>query len=356
MPPSTETSHRYPADELQRFAQAAIAATGTGPEQAAVVARHLVEGNLAGLESHGVMRLRQYYDGVQAGRIDPTALPSVESETGGTAVVDANGGWGALAGYLAVELAERKARAVGVAAISVKNAAHIGRNGSYVLHLAQQGLVAQIFCGLVAAPFVVPWGGREARFGTNPIAIAIPGSGEPVVMDIATSATAEGKVQVYRNAGREMPEGLIIDAEGNPSTDPNDVYRGGGILPFGGINGHKGYSLAVMADLLGGALSGSHVGVRVGEFRNHFLLTAIDPEALGGSDGMRASVDEYAEWLKSSALQPGFDEVLMPGEPEARNTEERLRDGVPLDPSTLELLDALADDIGIDRLSGAAPS
>lgn len=353
MPDVNESPIPYPVDELQRFGEAVIAATGTQSEQAAVVARHLVEGNLAGLESHGVMRLRQYYDGVQVGRIDPKALPAVESETGGTAVVDAGGGWGALAGYLAVELAERKARAVGVAAISVKNAAHIGRNGSYVLRLAQQGLVAQIFCGLVNAPFVVPWGGREARFGTNPIAIAIPSSGQPVVMDIATSATAEGKVQVYRNAGREMPTGLIIDAEGNPSTDPNDVYQGGGILPFGGLNGHKGYSLAVMADLLGGALSGSHVGVRVGEFRNHFLLTAIDPEALGGSERMRSIVDEYSDWMKSSALQPGFDEVLMPGEPEARNAEARLRDGVPLDPSTLELLDALADEVGIARLSGS---
>ena len=233
MPATSDTPSTYHADELQRFAEEVITCTGTAPEQAAVVARHLVEGNLVGLESHGVLRLRQYHDAVQAGQIDPTVLPTVESETAGTAVVDARAGWGAPAGYLAVELAERKARAVGVAAVSVKNAAHIGRSGSYVLRLAEHGLVAQLFCGLVHAAFVVPWGGREARFGTNPIAIAIPGGDGPVVMDIATSATAEGKVQVYRNAGRPMPEGLIIDAQGHPSTDPNDVYRGGGILPFG---------------------------------------------------------------------------------------------------------------------------
>ena len=354
MPDTSDTPSTYHADELQRFAEAVIEITGTAPEQAAVVARHLVEGNLAGLESHGVLRLRQYYDAVQTGQIDPAVLPAVESETAGTAVVDARAGWGAPAGYLAVELAERKARAVGVAAVSVKNAAHIGRSGSYVLRLAEHGLVAQLFCGLVHAAFVVPWGGREARFGTNPIAIAIPGGDGPVVMDIATSATAEGKVQVYRNAGRPMPEGLIIDAQGHPSTDPNDVYRGGGILPFGGVNGHKGYCLAVMADLLGGSLSGSHVGVLAGSFRNHFLLTAIDPDALGGADAMRAIVDEYSQWLKSSATQPGFDEVLMPGEPESRNAAERLRDGVPLDGSTVELLDALADELGIPRIGGTS--
>ena len=354
MPDTDDTQSTYDADELQRFAEAVIRFTGTGPEQAAVVARHLVEGNLAGLESHGVLRLRQYYDAVRANAIDPTVLPAVASETAGTAVVDARGGWGAPAGYLAVELAERKARAVGVAAVSVKNAAHIGRSGSYVLRLAEHGLVGQLFCGLMSAAFVVPWGGREARFGTNPIAIAMPSGDQPVVMDMATSATAEGKVQVYRNAGRTMPEGLIIDAEGHPSTDPNDVYRGGGILPFGGANGHKGYCLAVMADLLGGALSGSHVGVRVGSFRNHFLLTAIDPDALGGAEAMRAIVEEYSQWLKSSETQPGFAEVLMPGEPESRNAEERLRDGIPLDASTVDLLDVLADEIGIPRISATS--
>jgi uncharacterized oxidoreductase len=234
----------------------------------------------------------------------------------------------------------------------VKDAAHIGRSGSYVLRLAQDGLVGQLFCGLVSAAFVAPWGGREARFGTNPVAIAVPSGGEdPVVMDLATSASAEGKVQVYRNAGRQMPEGLIIDASGNPTTDPNAVYNGGTILPFGGPNGHKGYALAVMADLLGGALSGSHVGVRDGAFRNHFLLTAIDPEALGGASAMRAIVDEYSGWLRSSATRPGFDEVMLPGEPEARNQRERRLHGIPLDASTVEILDKLADQIGIAPLS-----
>ena len=346
-----DTLASYYVQDLQRFAEDVIKFIGARTEQATVVARHLVEGNLAGLESHGVMRLRQYFDAVQAKQIDPAVLPTIESETAGTAVVDAHGGWGAPAAYLAVDLAERKARDVGVAAISLKNSAHIGRSGSYVLRLAQRGLVGQLYCGLGGtAAFVVPWGGREARFGTNPIAIAIPSGTDPVVVDMATSATAEGKVQFYRNSNRSMTEGLVIDAEGRPSTDPNVVYQGGGILPFGGVNGHKGYCLAVMADLLGGALSGSHVGIPSGSFRNHFLLTAINPDALGGGEAMRNIVDEYSQWLKSSRTQPGFSEVMMPGEPESRSAAARMHDGIPLDSSTVHLLNELADEIGVARI------
>ena len=290
-----------------------------------MVARHLVEGNLAGLESHGVMRLRQYHDAVQTGQIDPTVLPDGR-------IGNRRHGRGRRPRGLG-----RAGRLPGRGAGRAQGEGRRRRRRQRQERRPHPGAPARTSCAsprtawwhsssaaLVHAAFVVPWGGREARFGTNPIAIAMPGSDHPVVMDLATSATAEGKVQVYRNAGRNMPEGLIIDANGHPSTDPNDVYRGGGILPFGGANGHKGYCLAVMADLLGGALSGSHVGVRAGSFRNHFLLTAIDPDALGGAEAMRAIVDEYSQWLKSSETQPGFAEVLN-----ARRTRVAQRRGAP---------------------------
>ena len=348
---------RFSYDTLHAFAREVLAAAGAPPGHTAAVADHLIDSNLAGHDSHGAHRLLQYTDAIEQGGIDPKATPRPVRDTATTAVLDATAVFGQVAGLAATELASAKARAHGTAVVGVRNANHVGRAGVYALRMAAAGLVGQVFCSGRGAGIVAPWGGTTPILSTNPIAVAVPTAGDPVVLDCTTSVTAEGKVRVARFAGKELPRGQILDREGRPSTRPDDFYDGGSMLPLGADMGHKGYGMSVIVDLVGAMLAGGHAGAardRRAGFSNNFTLWAADPEALGGRAAMEELQQEYFALLKSSARKPGVEEILLPGEPELRCAAVRRREGLPLDEGTVSQLDELATRLGRQPLSPRA--
>ena len=348
---------RFSYDTLHAFAREVLAAAGAPPSHCAAVADHLIDSNLAGHDSHGAHRLLQYTDAIDQGGIDPKATPRTVRDTATTAVLDATAVFGQVAGLAATELAIAKARAQGTAVVGVRNANHVGRAGVYALRMAAAGLVGQVFCSGRGAGIVAPWGGTTPILSTNPIAVAVPTAGDPVVLDCTTSVTAEGKVRVARFAGKELPPGQILDREGRPSIRPDDFYDGGSMLPLGADMGHKGYGMSVIVDLVGAMLAGGHAGAardRRAGFSNNFTLWAADPEALGGRAAMEELQREYFALLKSSARKPGVEEILLPGEPELRSAEVRRREGLPLDEGTVSQLDDLATSLGLQPLSPRA--
>lgn len=339
---------RFTPEELLRFAVGILNTLGSSEENARVVADHLVGSNLAGHDSHGVLRLLQYSQHVEEGRISPAATPVVLREGSTTALIDGNLAWGQVVAKRAVDLALEKTAEHGTAAVAVRNCYHVGRAGVYPLMAARAGFLSQLFCNCHGIARVAPWGGTEARLATNPIALAVPTRGDPVLVDITTSVVAEGKVRVASLAGTDVPEGWILDSEGRPTTNPADLYDGGTILPFGGREGHKGYGLSVMVDLLGGILGGAGAGFLTKAIGNGLFIQTADPTAFEERDVFLERVDEFLEYLRSSRKKPGVDEILLPGEPEYRTAARRRREGLEIDESTLRKLTDLAREKGVE--------
>ncbi|MAE65885.1 MAG: dehydrogenase [Phycisphaeraceae bacterium] len=322
------------ASELQGLAFAVVEGLGSDAATARRVADHLVEADLSGHGSHGVMRLPQYVDDADQDLLKPDAQPEIIHDTSTTAVVDGHEGWGPVAARLCLDLAIEKARRHGMSAVSLRRAHHVGRIGPYAQAAAEQGFVGQIFCNVAGKDRVVPWGGRDGRMGTNPIAVAIPASGDPIVADLATTAVAEGKIRLAKIDGRPVPPGWVFDADGQFSTDPNDAYEAGGLAPLGGDQGHKGYCLSVVMDVLAGLLTDNGCGMTKGIYCNGLLIQVVDPGAFGYGERFIERVDAYIAYLKSSRPRDGVEEVLVPGEIERHRMKQRLRDG-------LEISDAL---------------
>jgi LDH2 family malate/lactate/ureidoglycolate dehydrogenase len=333
-----------PAAELLDVAIAVLGSVGTPEAEARTVAKSLVRSNLLGHDSHGVRRLPGYVAAVQRGRVDPAARPTAEHTRPGAVIVHGRRAFGQLSAGRAVrELLEITAgdlRASGVAV--VRDCNHVGRLGEYVADLAEHDLVAMAFGN--ADPTVAPYGGRERRLGTNPLAWAVPRvrGKPPVVMDWATAGVAEGKLAVARDRRQEIPHGLVLDADGRTSTDPNDFYTGGVLLPFGG---HKGYGLSVLIELVGGLLTGAGVGSMpgyTGDFGTVLVAFALD--AFQPADEFRARVEEFCQALRNTPPAHGHTEVLVPGEPEERIRVVRERDGIPITEATWSELKALTQE------------
>jgi uncharacterized oxidoreductase len=335
-------------DDLVRFLTDAVAAMGSPRAHAAAVAEHLAGANLCGHDSHGVIRLKQYRDHVREGRIDPAAEPRVLIDRPSTALLDGNRAWGQVAAGRAMDVAIEKARRSSVSAVSVRGAYHIGRAGVYALEAARRGFIAQLWCNGHGIARVAPWGGLDARLATNPIAIAVPATGQPVLVDITTSVVAEGKVRLARDAGKPIPEGWVLDARGAPATDPAALYAGGTLLPLGGREGHKGYGLSLVVDLLGGILSGAGAGLMTREVGNGLFIQATDPEAFGPREEILERIEEFLRYVRSARPAPGVAEILLPGEPEARIEAERRRDGIPIPGPIWAEATAVARELGVE--------
>jgi uncharacterized oxidoreductase len=331
--------------ELIAVATAILTSTGTLPERADVVARSLVEANVAGHDSHGVLRLPAYVDFVERGDVDPTAEPVLAYERGAVARVDGRRGWGQLAGQLAASTVVRLTRAHGVGVVAVERCGHVGRLGEYVETLAAAGFVGHALCNVEAA--VAPPGTAVRALGTNPVAWAVPrAQGEPVLVDFATSELAEGKLQVAVSRGEKLSVPAVVDAAGRASLDPADFYAGGALVPFGG---HKGYALSVVAELIGRGLAagGSDDGR---DTPYGMLVLGLDPAALGTADGFLTAVNSWCVDVRVRAEAAG-SQVTLPGEPEARARSERRQRGVPVPPTIWNSLLTLRD-----RLEGAVPA
>jgi uncharacterized oxidoreductase len=328
----------FAAEHLRETGTAILEAAGTPGDQARMVAGLLVEANLAGHDSHGVIRLPQYVHTIERGEIRLDAQVEIVRQTAVAVVLDGQWGFGQVVLSRAVELGLERARATGLAAITLRRANHVGRLGSYVEHIARQKMIGLLLVNMHGGgAAMVPWGGKEARLGTNPLAAGLPREGgEPLVLDMTTSVVAEGKVRIKRNRGEKVPEGWIVDAQGRPSLDPAAFYGPprGGLLPFGGPAGHKGYGLGLAVELLGGALSGAGCAGRSARNGNGALLLVIDIAGFAKMEEYYRQVEDFIAFVKASPRATGFEEILMPGEVEARTREKRLREGIFVEEET----------------------
>jgi len=324
---------------LSDFTIDTLMALGTPLHQAEVVCENLVGANLVGHDSHGVLRLLTYAEWVRTGLIVPGLEPRILSEERATARIEGDWCWGAVGGKFATQKAIALAREYGVAAVTLDHCAHIGRLGSYTEWMAEAGMAGIATTNHMAS--VAAFGGRERVLGTNPWAMATPrqDAAGPIVVDFATSGVAEGKLRVARAKGESVSLGLIVDKEGNPSTQPADFYAGGALLPFGG---HKGYGLSLMADILGGLLSGAGSGSD-GEFAgaNGTLFVAIDIARFVPLEWFKEQSDAIADRIHASVPAQGFSSVLLPGEPEQRTRAQREAEGIHLPESTWQELQEL---------------
>ncbi|MBI4584405.1 MAG: Ldh family oxidoreductase [Planctomycetes bacterium] len=331
---------------------AIFTAAGATAQEAAIVSKHLVEANLAGHDSHGVLRIPQYLEAIRSGNIKIGAQPEVISETATTAVVDGRRGFGQVAATEAMRLAIRKARASGIAAVTVRNSNHTGRLASYTLMGAGEGLISIIMVNAGGGgQSMAPFGGISRRLATNPISIAVPsGNCHPLVLDIATSVAPEGKIRAHYLQGKSLPPGWIIDAQGRPSNDPKDFYHppGGALLPLGGGAGYKGFGLGFMIDILAGALSGAGCcRFEASEPRDGFLILALEIERFTPRKTFHQHVSQLVEYVKSCPPAPGFEEVYVPGEWEFNQERRRRIEGIFVDEPTWQAIAKIAAEHGV---------
>lgn len=304
------------ASAVEDLGSAILVALGTPSSSAQRVSRELVRSNLMGVESHGAIRILEYVEGIKSGRIRPGSTLSVVSESATTVVVDAGHDLGIVSAFALLDIVLPKAKGAGLAMGVTRRCNHVGRLASYVESAARQGLLCLAGASIPrVGHYVVPWGGAEGRLGTNPFAYAVPTTGDPIISDIATSVLPEGKVRTARAKGETLPEGAVIDASGTPTRDPNAFYGPprGGLLPFGGPSGHKGYALGLLMELLGGILSGEDPRDELAAI-NSFWLLAIDPVSFLPSGRFEELADELVAYLHDTRPAPGHDRVTVPGE------------------------------------------
>ncbi len=337
--------------QLLELGQVILKAAGASPQEAEIVAAELASSNLVGHDSHGVMRLMQYVQLIREGHIQPGKDPEVVREGPAFLVVDAHFGFGQVASSWTLERTLEKARACGCANAFIRNCNHVGRLGSYTDQAARLGFAALMSVNAPGPGQVAPFGAMERRMGTNPISLAAPGNSAPLVLDMTTSATAEGKLRVAHQSGKSIPEGWIIDGAGNPSCDPGDYYRepNGCILPLGGPLGHKGYGLSTMVDVFCGILSGSGVGrTDLPRGANGVWLEVIDIEQVVGRETYDQWMQQYEQHIKSARKRPGVEEILFPGEVELRVQAVRGTQGVVIPDETWRQLTALAEELQVE--------
>lgn len=353
---------RYGADALKAMAVALLESAGSNAHEALVVAEHLVGANLAGHDSHGIGMLPSYVENLRLGHYVANQRIEVVKDAGAVIVVDARCGLGQHMTLQALELALPRARELGACVLALRNSAHIGRIGAYSEHCAAAGLASAHFVNVVDHdPVVAPFGGSDGRFITNPFSAALPGPhGPEPLLDMATSTIALGKARVARNRGVPVAEGTLIDKEGVPTTDPEGLIdRHEGALTAFGL--HKGSGLAVLCEVFAGALTGAHTiqpeHPRRHSIVNNMLSVVMDPGAFGDPEAIAREARAFGAYVKGSPPAPGVQEVLLPGEPEARARKERREQGIPVEPMTLDQIRAAATSVDlaaaeIDRLLG----
>ncbi len=337
---------RIEAEQLRAFVTELLCVAGAHESVANITAEHLVVANLKGHDSHGVVMAPTYVTNIKRGLLDPHAHIRVIKDAGGVLSFDGGTGFGQVVGKEATERAIERARAHGIACVGLRNAHHLGRIGTYGEMCAEANMVSVQFVNVVGhEPIVAPFGGAEPRLQTNPFCVAVPRADDPpIVLDMATSFIAFGKVKVAYNAGKSIRDGALVDREGVPTNDPRVMFSppGGAIQPFGL---YKGYGLGLMCELLGGALVGEYTmqpeHERVGTVINHMLAIVLNPEVFGGTERFQHEITAMVDYLHDTRPVKGVDRVRIPGEPERESMSDRAKHGIPLDERTcLELTDA----------------
>ncbi len=342
-------------ERLKAIGEALFVAHGVPAEEAEIVSRHCVESNLVGHDSHGIIQVPTYIERVKKGQIVPGAPWKIVQESPTTTVIDGHWGFGYVVNEKAMKYTIEKAKKMNVAAATVFRQSHIGRVGAYPLMAAAEGMIGICTADSGRTPkHVAPFGGREARLGTNPISIAIPSDLDgPLFLDMATSAVAAGKIGLAVARNEKIPEGWIVDKDGNPTTDPNDYKRGGVLLPLGGSEGYKGTGLSVMVEILCGLLTGLGFGIDPNGAHNDGCFMAVfNVEAFRPLKQFKAEVAEFARFLKSAAPSKGSSGVYYPGEVEHMKEMARRKDGIEVEDATWNKLAELAKEHGLTEKLG----
>ena len=342
-------------DYLFRVSSYIFRALGASEEEANVVSTHVVKANLVGHDSHGVIQVPVYADRIKKGHIVPGAPFGVLNESPTTARIDGNWGFGYVVTERAMKMAIEKARIGGVSAMTVFHQSHIGRLGDYPTMAAREGMIGMITADSGQGPkAVAPFGGRARRLGTNPISIAVPSDLEgTVLLDMATSAVAAGKVSLAINRRESIPATWVIDKDGNPTTNPQDYFDGGAILPVGADQGHKGYGLSFMVEVLSGLLTGLGFGIDPQARHNDGCFIAVfDVEAFRPLADFKREVREFVDFVKTSPPAKGSKEVLYPGELEWRTEQRRRMEGIYVEDETWQQLWALVQEYDLEEVVG----
>ena len=348
------------ATELSRFVAEIFVKAGCSGAESERIGRYLVSANLAGHDSHGVVRVPRYVAMKERGAVIADQEIEVLLDTPVLAVIDGKYGFGQTVAPAATAIGIEKCRSMGLSAIALRNAGHIGRVGDFAEMAADAGLVSVHFVNAAGSVLVAPYGGIERRFSTAPYCVGVPRPGRsPLVLDFATSVVAEGKVLVASQGGKQVPADALIGPDGKTSNDPHLLYGSyertgprdlrsgaGAIRAFGA---YKGSGLAVMCELLGGALSGTGATRENRPFANGMLSIFIDPARLDPGHLFPAEVQRYVDFVKSSKTAGEGEEILMPGEPEERCRAQRLESGIPLAPDTWQAIRECAEALGVDR-------
>jgi L-2-hydroxycarboxylate dehydrogenase (NAD+) len=346
---------RVPAARLQSFIERACCKVGIPPADAAVIAELMTRADVNGSDGHGIFRLPQYIRRIKAGAVNVRPNIRIVSEAPAMALVDGDNGMGHLVMRFAAETAIRKAKSAGVAWVGVRWSNHAGPAALYASMALEHDMIG-LYLAVGNANHLPAWGGLDMLLSTNPIAVAVPAQEEgPVVLDMATTVAAYGKVKTKAQRGELMPEGWMMDRSGRALTDPKRADEGF-LLPIGG---YKGYGLALVFGLLAGTLNGAAMGRDVVDFNKddttptntgHAIL-AIDVKAFGDAAAFKRRVDDLIRDLRASERMPGVDAIRIPGEGSRRAREERVRDGVPVPPALRSSLDTLSAELGIEPIA-----
>ena len=338
---------------LAKAIEAIVSAGGSDAREAKIVAENLVAANLTGHDSHGVGMIPRYVDSLLEGGLKVNQHPKIVFDGGAMISLDGQAGYGQVIGLESMEIGIARAKQHGMCVMGLGRAHHLCRIGQWAEQAVAAGLISLHFTNVISRSIVAPHGGADARFGTNPMTVGIPiPNAPPFILDMATSAVAQGKIRVAHNKREQVSPEWLIDDKGNPTPDP----KFGVIEPFGALRTfglHKGYGLAVVCELLGGALTGG--GTWHSDDRskkrvwNGMLTILIDPKRLGNGDAFATETTEFIQFLRKSPVAPGFDKVRIAGEPERETRAKRERDGISVDANTWEEIIAAGAKLRVDR-------
>ena len=350
----TKDIKRFSAKVILGFIYKVFIAAGMPEEDSRIVSQLITEADINGCDGHGIFRLPGYIRRIKEGGINLKPNIRIERQKSGMALVDGDNAQGHLVMRFCTELAMKKAKDSGVAWVGVHDSNHAGPAALYTRMPLAHDMIG-LYVAIGNANHLPPWGGIEMLLSTNPISIAVPRkNGPPIVLDMATTVAAYGKVKTAAQRGEKIPEGWMIDKNGQPLTDPTKSEQGF-LMPIGGP---KGYGLALMFGLLAGTLNGAAFGKDVIDFNADFktptntgqFITAIDISAFGDVENFKNNVDNVYRTFKASATLPGYDEVLLPGEQSYKKRQDRTANGVPVHDGLLKSLNITADQLGVDRL------
>ena len=351
-----------PVAQLEPYVAAIFTAAGCGPDEAGRISKWLIGANLTGHDSHGVIRVPRYVQWLHEGKVLAGMQPTIVMESATHAVVDGNRGFGQTIAPIAVDLGISKAKAAGLSVVALRNSGHIGRIGAWAERAATAGLVSIHMVNVGLGEIVAPFGGRQRRFGTNPLCIGVPQPEGLLLLDFATSIVAEGKVLVASNGGKPIPHDALVTADGKLSSDPADFYgplEGGSRDPGNGTGAlrafgdHKGSGIAFMCEILAGCFAGSPTaGPLPGNKRagivNGMLSIYLDPAHFGAAH-FAQTAKNFAEYVRdTSPIDPALP-VLVPGDTEARTRTQRMQDGIPLQETTWNAIRTTAEMLGVPR-------